>query len=209
VVTPIERPLAIAAAGTHSTGKSTFLSRIAHQLRRAGFEVATVADLGERALQIGLPILHSHNYASTLWIMAKGISSEVATWPHVDVLLVDRPVPDALGYLLAALEYRGEQLDPDALDRLRSLAAGHSVHYDLIFRTTLDPRAPLGTNKARDNDIRYRALADKHVAAVLADLNIPHRLLPLDEHGAGIDYACDFALHRLSGATADVTSAGP
>jgi signal recognition particle GTPase len=94
----IERPVTIAAAGAHSTGKSTFLARLAHALRRHDLEVATVADLGEEALRIGLPILHSHTYASTLWIMTRGISQEIATWAHIDVLLIDRPVPDALGY---------------------------------------------------------------------------------------------------------------
>ena len=209
MVTTIERPLAIAVAGTHSTGKSTFLTRIAHELRRADLEVATIADLGERALQSGFPILHSHNYASTLWIMTRGISNEVAAWPHVDVLLVDRPVPDALGYWLAALDYRDETPDLDALRRLRSLAVGHSTHYDLIFRTTLDPTIPLGTNKPRDNDLHYRALADKHVGAVLTDLDIAHRLLPPDGHGAGIDYATDFALRHHYGAPTDLTAASP
>jgi hypothetical protein len=94
--------------GTHSTGKSTFLARLAHVLRREGIEVATVADLAEQAHRTGLPILHAHNYTSTLWIITRGISEELAAWPHADVLLVDRPVPNALGYSFAALAYRDE-----------------------------------------------------------------------------------------------------
>ncbi len=204
----VERPLVIAVAGTHSTGKSTFLSRIAHELRRADLEVATVADLGERALQSGLPILHSHTYASTLWIMTRGISNEVGTWPHVDVLLVDRPVPDALGYYLAALEYRDETPDPAALGRLRSMAVHHSVHYDLIFRTVLDDAIPIGTNKPRDNNLRYRALADHHVGVVLTELDIPHRLLPPDQHVAAIAYAVTFALAQVNADPADPIDVG-
>jgi AAA domain len=152
VVIAVERPLTIAVAGAHSTGKSTFLARLAHALRQHDLQVATVADLGERALQIGLPILHSHTYTSTLWIMTQGISNEIATWAHVDVLLIDRPVPDALGYYLAALDHRGEPPDPDAIAHLRSIAAKHSVHYDLLYRTTLDQHLPLGTDKTRDRD---------------------------------------------------------
>lgn len=200
MVTPIERPLTIAVAGAHSTGKSTFLARLARELRLHELEVASVADLGENALRIGFPILHSHTYSSTLWIMTRGMSNEVATWPHTDVLLVDRAVPDALGYYLAALDYRDETPDPVALGHLRGLAAGHSVHYDLMFRTALDPLLPVGTNKPRDNDARFRRLADHHVGQVLADLDIPHRLLSADGHDAALDVAVSFAVSRLTGA---------
>ncbi|WP_214406245.1 AAA family ATPase [Pseudonocardia lacus] len=196
----MQRPVTIAVAGTHSTGKTTFLARLAHRLRQRHLEVATVADLGEQALRTGLGILHSHTYASTLWIMARGISHEVATWPHVDVLLVDRPVPDALGYYLAALDHRGESPDPVALGHLRTLAAQHSCHYDLTFRTTLDPTAPLGTDKPRDTDSRYRRLADHHVGQVLVELAIPHRLLPAHGHDSAITHATDFALDQLGAA---------
>lgn len=193
----VQRPVTVAVAGAHSTGKTTFLARLARQLRTDDLEVATVADLGEEALRIGLGILYSHTYTSTLWIMTRGISNEVATWPHIDVLLVDRPVPDALGYYLAALDYRTEAPDPVLLGHLRTLAVQHSVHYDLILRTTLDHEIPLGGDKPRDTNTRYRRLADHHVGHVLTDLAIPHRLLAADEHDAAIEHATDFVLNNL------------
>jgi hypothetical protein len=198
-ISSVERPLTIAVTGAHSTGKSTFLARLARQLREHDLEVATVADLGEQAQQIGLPILHSHTYASTLWIMTRGISNEIGTWPHADVLLIDRPVPDALGYYLAALDYRDERPDPTLLGNLRTLAAQHAVHYDLIFRTELDHTVPLGSNKARDDNTRYRRLADHHIAAVLHDLGIGHELLALDGHDTAITRATEFTLTRHIG----------
>jgi AAA domain len=208
-VVNIERPVTIAAAGAHSTGKSTFLARLAHALRRCDLEVATVADLGEEALRIGLPILHSHTYASTLWIMTRGISQEIATWAHVDVLLIDRPVPDALGYYHAALAYRQETPDPEAMRHLRSVAAHHSVHYDLIYRTTLDERLPLGANKPRDRDRRFRSLTDIHVQQVLTDLAIAHNVLAVDGHPAAVDDAVRFALDRLVSARPDLCAEPP
>ena len=198
MVNSVERPVTIAVAGSHSTGKTTFLSRLAHKLRHHDLEVATVADLGEQALRIGLGILYSHTYASTLWIMTRGISNEVANWPHTDVLLVDRPVPDALGYYLAALAYRDEPPDPVPVGHLRTLAAQHSTHYDLIFRTTLDHELPLGQDEPRDRNTRHRELADHHVAEVLTDLAIPHRLLPADGHDTAVTHAADFALRRIA-----------
>jgi hypothetical protein len=188
----VERPTIVAVTGAHSTGKSTFLARLAHALRNDGLEVATVADLGEQAQQIGLPILHSHTWASTLWIMARGIANEIATWPHCDVLLVDRPVPDALGYYRAALAYRGERPDPGIYADLVALASGYAVHYDLIFRTELDTDLPLGTNKVRDRNQRFRVLADHYIRGVLTDLAIPHRSLPIHEHDTAIAFAREF-----------------
>lgn len=198
MVTTIERPLTIAISGAHSTGKSTFLAHLAHELRRDGFEVASVADLGEQAQQLGLPILYNHTYVSTLWIITRGISNEVATWAHADILLVDRAVPDALGYYLAALAYRDEQPDPDVLAYLRALVIRHSTHYDLIYRTTLDRSIPVGSNKPRDENRRYRQLADHHVGQVLDELGIAHELLPADGYDAAIRHAMAFTAHHLA-----------
>ncbi len=191
----VERPVTIAVAGTHSTGKSTFLARLAHALRREGIEVATVADLAEQAHRTGLPILHAHTYVSTLWIMTRGISEELATWPHADVLLIDRPVPDALGYYLAALAYRDEAPDAAAVEHLSTLAHHHSSHYDLVLRTVLDDNIPIG--EGRDRNHRYRRLADHHVGRVLLQLGIGHELLLADRHDPTLERVADFTFQRL------------
>lgn len=194
----VEKPVAV--LGAHSTGKSAFLARLAHALRREQVQVSTVADLGEQAQRIGLPILRNHTWASTLWIITRGISEELEAWMHADVVLVDRAVPDALGYYRAALAYRGEQPDPRVQARLEALVRDHSTSYDLLYRTTLDPDIPLGDNKPRDPDQTFRQLADHQVAAVLHDLDLPHRLLPSDGHDKALDDARDFIMSRLSGA---------
>lgn len=193
----VEQPVTIAVVGTHSTGKSTFLARLAHELRRCGLQVATVADLGEQAQRMGLPILWNHTWMSTLWIITRGISNEVQAWPHGDVVLVDRAVPDALGYYRAALEYRGETADPDAWAYLEMLTRAHSDCYHLIFRTQLNPQIPLGTNKIRDGNQRFRALADHHVEAILRELALPWLPLSADGHDTAVALACDFVAGRL------------
>lgn len=195
----VEQPVTIAVLGTHSTGKSTFLARLAHDLRRQHISVGTVADLGEQAQRVGLPILYNHTWASTLWIMTRGISAELEAWLHSDVVLVDRPVPDALGYYYAALEYRGDTPDHAQVARLEHLARGHCHRYDLLFRTTLDPTIPVGGNKTRDTDAEFRVLADKHVGRVLHDLDLPHTELPADGHDDALDRAITFITARLTG----------
>lgn len=195
----IERPVTVAVTGTHSTGKSTFLARLAHELRRQDIQVATVADLGEQAQRIGLPILFNHTFTSTLWIITRGISNELEAWLHADVVLVDRAVPDALGYYRAALAYRHEEPDPTAVAYLESLVVAHSGHYDLMLRTTLNPGMPLGDNKVRDSDTDFRVLADHYVNRVLHEMRLPHELLPADGHDQALARVLAFTTARLSG----------
>jgi hypothetical protein len=128
--------------------------------------------------------------------MTRGISEELAAWPHADVLLVDRPVPDALGYYLAALAYRGEAPDPAAIEHLSGLARHHSRDYDLVLRTVLDHDIPIG--KGRDENHRYRSLADHHVERVLLQLGIGHELLLADQHDPVLERVADFTFNRLS-----------
>jgi nicotinamide riboside kinase len=193
----VDRPVMVGVTGTHSTGKSTFLARLAHELRLRQVEVSTVADLGEEAKRMGMPILFNHTWASTLWFITRGISNELEAWLHADVVLVDRPVPDALGYYHAALEHRGQRARPDELGQLKALVRDHSYRYDLILRTTLDPAIPVGHDKVRDDNAGFRALADEHILLVLNDLNLPHKALPADGHDQALEQAIELVLQRL------------
>lgn len=114
------------------------------------------------------------------------------------MVLVDRPIPDALGYYRAALAYRHEAPDPRRAAALHALVRHHSGHYDLIFRALLDPTIPLGTNKARDPNSQFRTLADRCVADVIHDLDLPHDLLPADGHDQAVAQATQFITTRLA-----------
>jgi hypothetical protein len=92
-VVSVHRPVTIAVAGAHSTGKSTFLAKLARELCRRDLRVAIVGDLGEQAQRAGFPILAQHTWASTLWIITRGISNELAAWIGADIVLIDRPSP--------------------------------------------------------------------------------------------------------------------
>ncbi|WP_191094148.1 AAA family ATPase [Nocardia colli] len=199
----VVRPVTIALTGTHSTGKTTWIKRLANELRRNRIEVAKVADLGLQAQQNGLPILSDHTWASTLWIIARGISNEIEAWPKADVVLIDRGVPDALAYYEAALEYRGQPADPHRVEQLEDLVTGHSFNYDLTLRTVLDPCLPLGICKPRDTDIEFRALADRHVEKVLNRLDIEHDTLPADGHERVLVETVAFIKGRLTNADQD------
>ncbi|MDE1671752.1 AAA family ATPase [Nocardia gipuzkoensis] len=195
----VVRPVTVAIAGTHSTGKTTFLTQLADRLRRDRVNVAVVSDLGAQAEQVGLPILYNHTWASTLWIVTRGISNEIQSWTSADVVLIDRAVPDALGYYEAALEHRNHRADPHRIHQLEHLIANHSHNYDLVLRTVLDNRLPLGLTKPRETDMEFRALADRHVEKVLTRLNIEHDLLPAHGHDRAVVKTLTFINERLGG----------
>jgi hypothetical protein len=175
----VKRTIKIAVTGTHSTGKTTFVTAVQHRLETDGYTVATVSDLGAEAMQRGFPILHDHTPRSTLWIMARGISLELEAELHAQVILVDRPVPDALGYYWAALAHRNESCPRSWAEYLISLAGHHVATYDAIFKTQLDPTIPLGRDKPRDPDGHFRALADQAISDVVTELRLTcHRLTP-------------------------------
>ena len=161
------RPIKIGVAGTHSTGKSTFLMSLAELLERRGFEIGRISNLAQSAQSLGFPILTGHTFESTLWIMAECMRQEAEASLTCDVILVDRPVLDALGYLEAALEVTDRHVDQRRLDELRTIARAHSTDYDLLIVTTLDPTVRLG--EGRDQDQKFREAAARHIAALTAN----------------------------------------
>jgi nucleoside-triphosphatase THEP1 len=75
------QPITIGVAGTHSTGKTTFLHRVQSELERSGRRVETVGQIAARARVVGFPILDQHTAASTLWVITRGISEELEAGP--------------------------------------------------------------------------------------------------------------------------------
>lgn len=155
----------IGVAGTHSTGKSTFVSRIATAARGSGLRVAVINDLASRAREMGFPILIDHDAESTLWIMAECLRLEAEASLRHDLLLVDRPPIDALGYLEAALETTGRTIRTDAAARLEAIAASDAAGYDCLVATVLDADVPIGAG--RDGDETYRRLAGRKILGLV------------------------------------------
>ncbi|WP_374944753.1 AAA family ATPase [Sphingomonas sp.] len=162
------RPCKIAIAGTHSTGKTTFMRRLQDELVRRGLRPAYVHDSAVNARELGFPILRDHTFESTAWIMAEAIRLETVASLTADVILVDRPVPDALGYLSAALRVTHRVLPPGRLERLEAICAAWVGEYDMMLVTELDPAVPIGPG--RDDDNLFRAAAAEEIAAIMGRL---------------------------------------
>jgi hypothetical protein len=158
--------------GTHSTGKSTFCHVASKALQQEGFSVKSIPSFASAAKEAGFPILRDHNHESTLWIIARTIAAELEASLVCDVVLVDRPVPDALGYFRAAMIYRNESLENPSLSRLFDIVRACVPSYAAIFETVLDPAIPIGSNKERDPDSNFRQLAAEQIAIALKALNV-------------------------------------
>ena len=116
----------IAITGTHSSGKTTFLERLKQELEGEGLRIHRIGDFARRAKDLGFPILKKHTYESTLWIMAECLRCEAEASLQSDLILVDRPVIDALGYLQAALQLSGRTLDSRRSEELMTIATAHT-----------------------------------------------------------------------------------
>ncbi|MET8845984.1 hypothetical protein [Amycolatopsis sp. NPDC004625] len=187
-----DRPLTIGIVGPHLTGKSTFISRLALELRRNGYQVATIAALVERAQRLGIPILYNHSWASTMWFITRGISDELEAWVHADVILVNGAVPDALAYYRAALEHRGEEPSPTEIDQLEKLVHSHSSNYNLLFRTMVEATA---TDEVADDE-GFRRLADRWVRRVAESLEVTNVPVAGSDHSAALELAVSYVIEH-------------
>jgi deoxyadenosine/deoxycytidine kinase len=173
--------LKIGIAGTHSTGKSTFVKALQERFRECGVGTETVADLAIAARDAGFPILREHTFESTAWIICRGISLELEATLRARVVLIDRPVPDALGYLRAALQWRRGSISSGQTEYLETLVRLHASTYHRMFLTTIDSSIPIDTSQERDMEPTFRQMASDSIGSVFRDLKLPHSVLPVAE----------------------------
>lgn len=164
-----QHPIRIGIGGSHSTGKTSFLNSLEARLKRSHLRIHRVEGITKDALDIGFPILTKHTYESTLWIMAEGIRRETEATLTSDIILIDRPAFDALGYFKAALEVSGREADTRDLEELRAIAFAHLGAYNLVFGTELNPTVALGDG--RDSNEKFRHAAASQIKAILEEMS--------------------------------------
>ena len=164
MITP---PIKIGITGTHSTGKSSFLDAVRQKLE-SDLKVHRIGDFAVRAKELGFPILRSHNFESTLWIISECMRLEAEASLANDVVLVDRPVLDALGYLHAALRLSGRKIGDRRSAELATIVKAHTPDYDLLVRTSLDGTIRIG--EGRDQDAEFRQAAATSIEALVSEI---------------------------------------
>lgn len=190
------KPLRIGIAGTHSTGKTSFCNLAEESLTAKGLRVARVKSFGCDAVNANIKLLRDHDEDSTLWFVTKTISAEIEASINADVILVDRPVPDALGYWMAALEYRSEVPSTDSKAMIENFVKEYTSTYSLIFATVLDNSIPLA--EGRDLDLDFRQLAAINILTILKHLGTPFTLLEPKNVSSAIEKIVSMALIRES-----------
>ncbi|WP_101757288.1 AAA family ATPase [Oceanicoccus sp. KOV_DT_Chl] len=159
-------------AGTHSTGKSTFIETVENQAKAIGISVIRISDTATKCQAAGFPILENHTFESTLWIIVSVIKAELEAELSADLVLVDRPVLDALGYLEAALKATERSLTSEERSYLYDLVKNHSKRYALLLKTTLDESIPVGGG--RDANMVFRRDASLEIDHVFNHLDVPY-----------------------------------
>ncbi|MHB8390052.1 MAG: AAA family ATPase [Acidobacteriaceae bacterium] len=169
----------VGVAGTHSTGKTSLVQDVLTQAEKCGVSVEVVGDTATKCREAGFPILTNHTFESTLWIMTSVIKAELEAGLKASLVLVDRPVPDALGYLEAALSTTGRTITEQQSIYLYNLAEHHAKCYSLLLKTQLDESIPLGPD--RDPNLDFRRDVDRCIDAAFSRLSIdcldPHSIV--------------------------------
>jgi molybdopterin-guanine dinucleotide biosynthesis protein len=160
----------IGITGTHSTGKSTFVEQLRQLADQRGIRTVSISDKATDCRKRGFPILKDHSFESTLWIMVTVIQQELEEGLNADLVIVDRPVSDAIGYLEAALASTDRSVSNEEREYLYALAKNHSSRYALLFKTKLDESIPLGPE--RDPDLDFRREVDQQIGLVLEQLGL-------------------------------------
>ncbi|MHC4044390.1 hypothetical protein I3J27_35180 [Bradyrhizobium xenonodulans] len=103
-----------------------------------------------------------------MWLISECMRQEAAASLKNDVILVDRPVCDALCYLRAALQLSGRRIPPRRIEALSSIVEAHTPDYDILIATELDGNIPLGPG--RDTDDELRQLAAENIRALISKI---------------------------------------
>src|SRR5579859_6455063 len=93
--------------------------------------------------------------------MAECLRFEAEASLQNDVILVDRPVIDALGYLHAGLQVSARTIDSRRSGELMTIVKAHTPDYDILIRTALDTDIAVG--EGRDSDEAFRAEAARSI----------------------------------------------
>ncbi len=156
----------IAIIGTHSTGKTTILNALAHELTRRG---KTVMILPEYARLCPFPINEQTTLTAQLWIQHQQKEQE-KEFDRPDIfLLCDRASIDNLVYLerIAGTE---------DISRVKRAAIAHTKTYTHIFKTHKLP-LEAEADGVRATDKEFRDEIDNRITDLLVLHNIRHTVL--------------------------------
>jgi nicotinamide riboside kinase len=172
----------IAFIGTHGVGKTTLCYDLAAALKRAGVAVDMVKEVARLS---PLPINRKTSMDAQTWILMTQVAEEIRSRAYNDVVVCDRSAIDNYAYMVLAC---GRQKP------FERFVAHWMKSYDLLFKVPL-----LGVATAdgvRDTDEFFMKSIDGLVDKLLAEMHVPHEVLPAGDRGPWIDHVRDVVMKR-------------
>jgi nicotinamide riboside kinase len=172
----------VAFIGTHGVGKTTLCYDLAAALKRRGAHVDMVKEVARLS---PLPINRQTSIEAQTWILMTQVAEEIRSGAYHEVVVCDRSVLDNYAYMRLAC---GRQ---PAYERF----VGHWMKsYQLLFKVPI-----LGAPAAdgvRDTDAFFMRSIDELVDRLLAEMKVPHEVLPVDGRAGWIDRVREVVVKR-------------
>jgi thymidylate kinase len=154
----------VAFIGTHGVGKTTLCYELAGVLKRQGVHVDIVKEVARLS---PLPINRQTSLDAQTWILVTQIAEEIRSAAHHQVVVCDRSVLDNYAYMALAC---GRQKP------VERFVAHWMKTYDLLFKVPMSGAA--SSDGVRDTDEFFMRSIDALVDTLLAEMKVPHEVLP-------------------------------
>jgi len=165
----------IAFIGTHGVGKTTLCYDLAGALKRQGLHVDVVKEV---ARQSPLPINRQTSMDAQTWILMTQVAEEIRSGAYHPLVVCDRSALDNYAYMVLAC---GRQKP------FERFVAHWMKTYDLLFKVPMSGAPP--ADGVRDTDEFFMAAIDQLVGQLLAEMKVPHQVLPAGERDRWIEIA--------------------
>ncbi|MBI4447468.1 ATP-binding protein [Candidatus Woesearchaeota archaeon] len=160
----------VALIGSHGTGKTTLVYKLAAALKENDYNVGVVA---ETASLCPLPINEGSSLESQLWIVSTQIAKELEATNKYDIVVCDRAIIDCYVYTLDLCKRQNKKVPK----WMSQLLKEHLPSYDLLFKTKINP-SYLKSDGIRSVSLEWQQKIDSLMAKVLKEKKVDHYLLP-------------------------------
>ena len=154
----------VAFIGTHGVGKTTLCYDLAGGLKKAGVAVDMVKEVARLS---PLPINRKTSLDAQTWILMTQVAEEIRSAAYHEVVVCDRSAIDNYAYMMLAC---GRQRP------FERFVAHWMKSYDLLFKVPISGAA--SADGVRDTDEFFMRSIDALVDSLLAEMKVPHEVLP-------------------------------
>lgn len=172
----------VAFIGTHGVGKTTLCYDLASALKRQGVHVDVVKEVARLS---PLPINRQTSLEAQTWILMTQVAEEIRSAAYHEVVVCDRSALDNYAYMVLAC---GRQKPYERF------VAHWMKSYDLLFKVPISGAA--SADGVRDTDEFFMRSIDGLVDSLLAEMKVPHEVLPAGGRERWIDHVRDVVLRR-------------